>query len=187
MRYLRTMFPGWPTLLLILLNAALLVAMATRLSQASPAQSILATTPQSVAAPTPWPEFVTASIDLSNVQDAALFHQSRSFYVPPAVPEVRTRPDYRLSATWRTPKQPPTAVLVQSQSGARTQVRPGADVEGWTVESIEPHVVILRHGEQRIEVRTARAVSGTGMRSASSPASKSPAINSGVRLLGSPR
>lgn len=186
-RPLREMFPGWPTLPLILLNVVALVAIAARLSQESPVQTILATTPRSVAPPAPWPEFVRASIDLSNVQNAAVFHQSRAFYIPPAPPEVRTRPDYRLSSTWISPKQPPTAVLIQSQSGARIQIRPGADVEGWTVESIETHAVILRHGEQQIDIRTARVSPGMGMRAASSPGIKSPAVGSGVRLLGNPR
>lgn len=178
--------PGWPTLLLVLVNVAVVSAGAMRLWQGSTARSILATPPQRTAPPVALREPTANFVDLSGIQSAALFHESRSFYIPPAIPAVRARPDYRLSATWRLPKQPTTAVLIQNQSGARIRVQPGAEVEGWTVESIDTQIVILRDGEQQIEIRTARTALGSGMQPASSSTSGARPSGSGIRLLGRP-
>jgi len=184
-RRLASGFRG-PTLLLVVVNTAAVWACGARLWHSSAAQIILATPPQRIAPPPALQDPIQRSIDLASVQSAALFYESRSFYTPPAIPEVQRPPDYRLAATWMPPNQPATALLVQNQSGTRIKVRPGGDIEGWTVESIAAQVVMLRHGEQQIEIRTARQTAASGMQAVSSSAMGTRPAGTGTRLLGQP-
>jgi hypothetical protein len=79
-------------------------------------------------------------------------------------------------------------MLVQSSSGVRLKVRAGDDVEGWTVESIQPQVVIVRYAEQRFEIRSAARAQAFGMQRMplSSAAPVARPQGSGIRVLGRP-
>jgi hypothetical protein len=178
-----------PTVLLVIVNALALWACGARLWHASTAaQMILATPPQRMAPPPALQEPTPRSIELSSVQSAALFYESRSFYIPPAIPEVKLPPDYRLAGTWMPPNKPATAVLINNPSGTRIKAQQGSDIEGWTVESITAQIVMLRYGEQHIEIRTGRPATASGMQAVSSSAIETPtrASGKGIKLLGQP-
>ena len=153
-------FPRWPTLLFAIVNAAIASTIAARLWQGSQAHSILETAARPIAMPEPLRDLAPSAIDPTVIQSAALFYESRSFYVPPAAPVLQTRPDYRLSATLTIPGQPPFAMLVQNQSGAKIKVRVGDDLEGWTVDAIQARAVLLRHEQQQLEIRSSQREPG---------------------------
>jgi hypothetical protein len=177
-----------PTVLLVMVNALALWACGTRLWHGSTAQVILATPPQRIAPPPTLQDPISRSIDLSSVQSAALFYESRSFYTAPAIPEIKLPPDYRLAGTWMPQNQLATAVLVHNPSGTRIKAQQGSDIEGWMVESITAQIVMLRYGEQHIEIRTARRATAPGMQAVSSSATetRTRGSGSGVKLLGQP-
>src|SRR5215471_13846360 len=179
----------WPTPLLLLVNIAGVVACVLQFVHGSQAHSIAATVADKIAAPTPLSDPTLNSIDLSGIQNAALFYEARGFYVPPVVPELQTRPDYRLSGTLLIPNQPAVAMLIQNQSGARLKIREGQELEGWTVFAIRPQGVTLRHGEQELEIRSVARAASQGLQAVALngviPASRSP--GSGLRVLGNSR
>jgi type II secretory pathway component PulC len=145
--------PKWPTLALALLNGVGLWACLAQLWHDSAARALLSTAAQEIPRPTQSQDPARTRADFAIVQSAALFHGSRRFHAPPAVAEVQSRPDYRLSGTLILPNRPAVAMLIQNQTGARHKVRQGDELEGWTVESIRPRLVTLRHGQHQLEIR----------------------------------
>src|SRR5712671_477523 len=74
----------------------------------------------------------TANLDV--IQTQALFHASRTFYVPPDPAAVAVNvapPDYRIVGAMSLPNKPTIAFLVHSQSGARSKVQKGDTLDGW--------------------------------------------------------
>jgi len=183
-------------LLLLLANILGGWACASRAWHGSEVRSILATAPLPIAPPVALPDPPPRAIDFSAIQRGALFYASRTFYVPPAIPPMQPPPDYQLAGTLLVPQQPAAAMLVQPRTGKRAKVRAGDDLEGWTVASVEPNVISLRHGDQQIEIRAARA-QVLGMQRVALPAQgpsvtggasdqSRPAFSGGIRLLGRP-
>ena len=144
--------PSWPTCALLAVNATALWACATCWWQGSAAPTLLATDARRIALPTPLEEPIPAARDLTPIQNAAVFHESRRFYVAPQVPVELPHPNYRFAASWSQPGRPATALLIQNPSGTRLKVQPGANVEGWRVDSIDARGVLLRHAEQQLEI-----------------------------------
>lgn len=155
MRRPRFLVSWWPTLLLAILNGAGVLGCVLLLWQGSALPSMLATPPRRLAAPQGFADLDRPLPDLAILQDTALFHESRTFYVPPALPELQNRPDYRLSGTLVIPGQAAAALLTHNPTGARRKVREGDDLEGWTVDAIRVKALVLRHGEQQLEIRSA--------------------------------
>jgi hypothetical protein len=178
----------WSSGLFVLANLLGLWACATRYLHGSEIASILATAPVRIAPPTPLSDPPSETLDFASIQTAALFYESRGFYTPPVLPPVKPPPSFRLSGTLVIPQQPTVAMLVQSSSGVRLKVRAGDDVEGWTVESIQPQVVIVRYAEQRFEIRSAARAQAFGMQRMplSSAAPVARPQGSGIRVLGRP-
>jgi hypothetical protein len=179
----------WPTLLLALANIVGVWACAMRLWHGSEVQSTLATAPVRIAAPDALQDPIPNTIDLTAVQSAALFYESRTFYVPPVNHQVQPPPDYKLSGTLVIPRQPTVAMLIQNRSGARIKVRAGDDLEGWTVESIQAQSVLLRHVGQQFEIQSAARARTAGMQlmpSAATSLQSRPSGGTGIKLLGSP-
>ncbi|MEP7246142.1 MAG: hypothetical protein ABI885_21015 [Gammaproteobacteria bacterium] len=92
---------------------------------------------------------------LEPIRDNALFYASRSFFVAPppgAAPVTPPKPDYLLAGTLIIPRKPTVALLQQRAGGAVRKVRPGDDLEGWTVRSVENRTVVLMFGEEHMEI-----------------------------------
>jgi hypothetical protein len=180
----------WPTVLLALGNIVSVWAGVTRLWQGSETQLILATAALQIATPNDLQDPIHTAIDLTAVQSAALFYESRSFYIPPVAPRIQAPPpDYKLSGTLVIPKQPTIAMLIQNRSGARIKVRAGEDLEGWTVESIQAQGVMLRHEDQQYEIRSAARAPAAGMQPmplSGTTLQGRPRGGAGIKLLGSP-
>jgi hypothetical protein len=80
------------------------------------------------------------------------------------------------------PNQPSAAVLVNLQSGVRTKVHVGDQIEGWTVSAVESRRVVLELGARREEITNASGAISSGMTAVSSSVAV-PAVNTGVRVL----
>lgn len=104
--------------------------------------------------------------NLEPVQERALFHASRNFYVAPVVvaASVPPAPDYRLTGVLVIPRKPSVATLV-SAAGAPHKVRQGDDLDGWTVTSVESRRVVLQLGANTVEI--ASQPGGAAQRNAS--------------------
>jgi hypothetical protein len=101
--------------------------------------------------------FPDKPLDADALRDSALFHATRRFYVaPPEPPAPAQRPDYRLTGTIAIPGKPTTALLVSNAAGTPLKVRVGDAVDGWIVESVEPQRVVLKLGQETVEVAVAR-------------------------------
>jgi hypothetical protein len=145
----------WQRLALTALNVAGVLICIAQLWAGSEAQHILAAAPLPIAPPAPLREPTQRAADLAAIRDAAVFHESRRFFLAPAVLPAQSRPDYRLSGVMVMPGGTRLALLIQNPSGARLKVREGDALEDWTVASIHAQTVVLSHGEQQLEVRAA--------------------------------
>lgn len=119
-----------------------------RVLQASPSKMPL----PSLARP---PPHTAPPLDL--IQSRALFHASRTFYVPPPVliAPVDLKPPppaYKVAAVLISTHQPPVALLTDVQGKGFLKVRRGDVLAGWTVESVAPKRVTLNFQEERIEL-----------------------------------
>jgi hypothetical protein len=90
-----------------------------------------------------------------DLQALALFHASRSFYIPPA-PAMRVRPppDYRLAGVIRLPSRPVAAVVISNQTNARMKISKGDRLDEWSVEDIQPGKIEISLDGQRAEITT---------------------------------
>jgi type II secretory pathway component PulC len=106
----------------------------------------------------------TPSIDVASIQDAALFHASRRFYVAPppsTVPVAPPRPDYRLAGTFVVPNKPTVAWLMSNATQQSLRVKVGESVGGWTVQGIEKGRVVLQYENETMQIGDpARPASG---------------------------
>lgn len=169
-------------LLLILLNGGLLATLGWRLVEGSGRDDLLVTAAResnvtfgAVDAP------VAGAVD--SIKPRAIFHQSRSFYVaPPPQTVEQPPPAYRLAGSM-TVAGKQSAVLVALQSGTRTRVLVGDEVEGWTVAAIQAGKVILQSGGRATEITAAGKVQA-GVTVVGAQASTMPAPVNGVRVLG---
>jgi hypothetical protein len=88
------------------------------------------------------------------LQDQNLFSASREFFLPPTTAPVPPHPDFRLVGTFMIPNKPGVALLA-GPNGASRKVRVGDELEGWTVDAVEPKRVILRAGAATTEIASA--------------------------------
>jgi hypothetical protein len=133
--------------------------------------SLLATPARRVAPPAALPGTPTSvSPALGTVQDHALFHATRRYIAPldpRSQPTIPPTPDYQLAGTFTVPNKPSVALLKNKTAGSSRQVRTGDALDGWQVTGIESRRILLKYGEQVIEITSANA---TGTTSPSSPA-----------------
>lgn len=173
-----------PLLLLIVLNGSLMTAISWRLLKGSELDQLIHTEATSA-------DMTFAAIDAPSVSTfdeilpRAIFHQSRSFYVPPP-PEIAQAPPpaYRLAGSM-TIAGKQSAVLLNSQTGSRLRVSAGDQVEGWTVAAIVPGKVTLQFGERVADITPGVRAQGGGVTMVGTHAGVTPApTTNGVRILG---
>jgi hypothetical protein len=170
------------TLLLCGLNSLLLAVVCWRALDGSKRDELVQSAghaPQTTALDLSLPSVPDASV----IQAQAIFHKTRAFYVAPVAPIVQQAvPDLRLAGSMSIPNQPSAALLVNPQSGARTKVHVGDQLEGWTVAEIGPRRVVLQLGDRREEITNSSGSIASGMTtSAMSPGAAAPA--GGIRVL----
>lgn len=170
------------TLLLAAINLALMAAVGWRLTEGSQREELLRADE---------PAIDLAALDLSasmpldvqSLQTQAIFYRSRSFYIAPVAPVVEQPvPAVRLAGSMAIPNQSPAAVLVNLQSGARTKVHVGDQIEGWTVSAIEPRRVVLELGARREEITNVSGAASSGMTTVSAPVA-APTASTGIKVL----
>lgn len=180
----------WPlaTILLVLVNVGMACAIGWRVYSGS--QVVELTSAAGVAEPF---EPVAATqppvTRLDELTELAVFHKSRSFYVaPPPQLTIQPPPDYRLAGAVIFPGQPASAVLIHAQTGARTRVKPGDEVDGWKVTAVKPTAVTLQFQDRTTEITRSAGSQSFGITTvplapaaATAPAAKA----NNVRILGS--
>jgi hypothetical protein len=126
---------------------------------------------------------------LDRVQSHALFHASRTFYVPPAVPATPVdlkppAPAFRVVSVLMSGNRPPLALLTDGQSKGILKVRQGDVVAGWTVESVASKRVVLVYQNEHIELGPRLSTDAQGHQSTLSTRSNVTSMAGGVRVLG---
>lgn len=170
------------TLALYGVNALLLTWLGARIWQGSQRDALLEAQAE---APAIASEALTVPpvADFDPLRAQAVFHKTRSFYVPPAVPVVEQPPPaLRFAGSMLIPNQPATAVLVDPASGQRFKVRTGDDVSGWSVAEVGKQSVVLQLGDRRAEISSNTTQTGTGM-TMTSTAPVPQVSGGGVRVL----
>jgi hypothetical protein len=140
------------SILWVLLNTALLVGLIVRWSMGTNVDSILHAAPKKVVLPTIDFQVPQLAVSFDVIQSQPLFHESRQFYVPPDPTLVAAQlmpPDYHFVGAMTLPKQSPIALLVHNQTGARTKVQRGDQLDGWKVEAVDnKHVKLSLDGHE---------------------------------------
>lgn len=147
------------TVALVALNMMLGGWWAHRLWRGTESATLLATRPARIAVSALLEKLSgTDTSQVAVIQDRALFYPTRQFYVPPA-PGITSspKPDYRLLGTILTTGRPAVALLQPTGSAVTKRVRPGDDLEGWTVLAVERTRVRLRHDADQYEIEGATA------------------------------
>jgi len=173
-------------LALIGLNGFIAACLVTSAWRGTHAAALLATPPQA----TPLPEYdLTRPVNpthLGAIEDQTLLYASRHVYVAPPPSLAPPKPSYRLVGTIIIPLKPAVAVLTGPQDAPR-KVKPGDTLDGWLVEVVERHRVLLRHEGETFEIADA-APESTGLTVQRAPLARltpsTPPV--GVRLLGQP-
>jgi hypothetical protein len=100
------------------------------------------------------------------IQNQALFHRSRAFYVPPppdAAPVLPAIPDYVFAGAMTPPGGKAVAALKDPQTGTLTRVRVGDTLSSWSVRIVDARRVVVEHsGTQREFAATTAASSPAG-------------------------
>jgi hypothetical protein len=151
---------------LLAVNALLIALIVQRVWQGTQVQILLSTAadPATVLLP---PVFAADTVtNWAPLQDRALFHASRRYYVPP--PSVSTlvappRPDYRLSGVMMFPGKLALALLLQNASGMTRKVKAGDELDGWRVQTVETGRLVLRYEQQTLEIVSPASSTGTGL------------------------
>ena len=173
-------------LALVALNAVLVVCVLSGALRGTEAAALMATPPRTV----PLPEYdLTRPVSqtrLATIEDQTLLYASRHLYVPPPPDLAPPRPNYRLVGTIVIPSKPAVALLSGPQEDSR-KVKPGDTLDGWLVEAVERHRVLLRHEGATFEIADATP-GGTGLAVQHAPLARlAPAAPGvGIRLLGRP-
>lgn len=172
------------TLVLAVTNGLVAVALTWRLLAGSAIAEIELIEPEpSQAAPHSWTPPPRVPVD--NLTSLAVFHKSRSFYVPPPPPvNVQPPPDYRLVGSMTFPGRPASAVLAHAQSGTRARVAVGDVLEGWTVASVTSKIVTLQLDGRSASIVASGAAQGSGLTMVSGAMNVPSASTSSVRVLG---
>lgn len=94
--------------------------------------------------------------DLAGLRDRPLMYATRSPYVPPPPDNtvlLPPPPGYRLAGAMIVPGKPARALLAPiSDAGTMRWVKPGDDMDGWTVLTVEMNRVVLLLGEQEAQI-----------------------------------
>jgi hypothetical protein len=143
------------TIALFAINAGLLTLTIWRISVGTQTKLLLATAPKPVVITKM--EFAAGGEKpaLVLIQGQPLFHASRHFFVPldPAATSVTPPiPDCRLVGTFVIPGKPDVALLTYNTSGASMKVRPGDELDGWTVKSVERTRVVISFGDHESQI-----------------------------------
>jgi hypothetical protein len=102
-------------------------------------------------------ELSVSAVDLDNIQQQVLFHASRAFYVPPPPENVVVEmpsPDFRFAGSMTFPQQSPVAFLIHNQTGIRSKVKQGDQLEGWTVTAVDNRQVILSLDSRQVSIHS---------------------------------
>jgi hypothetical protein len=133
---------------------AISVAVIAVLAQGTQAQQLLAT-PAKPPAPFVFDGSAPlAAVDLAAIQSQPLVHVSRNFYQKPveAAPAAPPRPDYRLAGAMILPGKTPVAVVVSRVGNESKRVKPGDELAGWRVATVDRKQVVLTWGSERAEI-----------------------------------
>jgi hypothetical protein len=177
------------TFALITVNVLLLFLIGQRALQGTRAAALIATPAETFKAPrthVALPEI--AHVDLTVLQSRALFHASRSFFVPPPPPPMPIappRPDYRFAGLFVIPNKPPLAMLSQNTTGVSRKVKVGDELEGWRVQAIESQRIVLQFAQETFEITRNAKVSSGGLQRVPLMRSVQSGSPGGARMLGS--
>jgi hypothetical protein len=97
------------------------------------------------------------------IQSQALFHRSRTFYVPPppdAAPVLPAIPDYVFAGAMTPPGGKAVAALKDPQTGSLTRVRVGDTLSSWSVRIVDARRVVVEHSGTQREFAATTAASG---------------------------
>lgn len=170
------------TAVLVAVNVGLAVLLAGRLLHGTQKEAIRASERESRTAPEVSLSLPDNSVDLSGIQAQAVFHVSRSFYVPPEPATLQiTAPDYKFTGSMSVPGRGRTAVLTRAQTSERVKVAVGDMVDVWTVRDIGPRSVTLAMNDREVEITSA----GSNRDGSSMPSSPSAAPLAAAGSLGS--
>lgn len=174
------------TLGLLAINVLLIALVLWRLSSGNHTARILAAPSQTVSLSTPsWTAHAPPS-NLAAIADQPLFHASRRFVVATAAQAAMPAvPDCRLVGTFMRPRQPGVALLSCPAGGESKKVRPGDELNGWRVKTVEVRRLVLQFGAHEIEIAkdAPPEVAGFGMQHANLNARSEPNPR-GLRRLG---
>jgi hypothetical protein len=125
-----------------------------------------------------------AGIDMTAMREEAVFYSRRTFYHPPAQSQAVSTPDYDLAGVMSLPKGKWLAFVKRRSDQSNRTLHEGDDLEGWRIESIGSGRILIAHGEQRSELKSAtpQAPQGQGLVRAAVTAR---GVQSGPRTLGS--
>jgi hypothetical protein len=173
-------------LALVALNGVLAACVLSCAWRGTQAAALLATPPLPVQLPEYDLTRPVSQTRLATIEDRTLLYASRHVYVATPPDLAPPRPNYRLVGTFIIPSKPAVALLTNPQDASR-KVKPGDTLDGWLVEGVERHRVLLRHDSETFEIADA-VPAGTGLVVQRAPlarlAPSTPEV--GVRVLGQP-
>jgi len=123
-----------------------------------------------------------ASVDVVAIRDQAVFHTSRTFYVPPVAAVQIPQPEYYLSGTLRLPDGKRTAFVKKRGDGVSRTLHVGDDLDGWRVREIIPdHVALDLNGQTAVLTSATAGSVTTGLIRATT---SSRPVLTGLHVLG---
>jgi hypothetical protein len=119
--------------------------------------------------------------DLARIRDEAVFHNSRSFYRPPAPSQIIPPPDYELAGTMGVRDGKRVAVVKKRSDQTSRTIHVGDDLDGWRVQSIQAAKVVVIREDQHAEIAGKSVTSAPGL----VPGGQSPHVaQSGIHTIG---
>jgi hypothetical protein len=171
---------------LLVLNAAAAALLVDLAWHGTEATQLLQTAPKALAPLELDIDPGRPRVELGALQEEPLLYANRRFYAPPppgAVPTAPPRPDYKLVGTFVIPSKP-TVALLSGPGGLARKVKPGDDLEGWSVTAVEGGRVILRYQSETIEITNSAKAGGPGMQMAPLSRTAQSSPSGGIRTLG---
>jgi len=162
------------TYLLGFATAFLAIAAGATLLRGTQTRVLLSTPAEPIAASPPVSEIQPTATSFAGIQEHALFYRSRTYHLPVerSVAPEKAVPAYELAGAFVIPDRAPIAVLKSRSAGLSRTVRPGDDLDGWQVRSIEKDRVVLVDHERHAEITRGAPTPGlVALGAASNPAS----------------
>jgi hypothetical protein len=103
------------------------------------------------------------NIDLAAVRDNAVFYTHRTFLQPPAPGQIVPVPDYDFAGSIGLLQGKRLAFVQKKSDKSSRTVHVGDDLDGWRVEIIEAARVVIERDNQKVELKSANASSGSGL------------------------